>query len=90
MFSTPPIPHHWGKPSESIPLHRSLLLTSAHSHHQQSPLTGIEKHGTGRGKKSGVKAKLTAWVVRTIGIAKLDRAVQEDPSRNIPADNPGS
>jgi hypothetical protein len=48
----------------------------------------IEKNGTGRGKKSGAKAKVRAWEVRAIRIAKLDRAVQEDPSSEIPADNP--
>ena len=48
----------------------------------------IEKNGTGRGKKSEAKAKVRAWEVRAIRIAKLDRAVQEDPSNYIPADNP--
>jgi hypothetical protein len=42
----------------------------------------------GRGKKSGAKANVRAWEVRAIRIAKLDRAVQEDPSSEIPADNP--
>jgi single-strand DNA-binding protein len=46
----------------------------------------IEKNDTGRGKSSGAKAR--AWEVRAIRIAKLDRAAQEDPSHDIPADHP--
>jgi single-stranded DNA-binding protein len=45
----------------------------------------IEKNGTGRGEKSGAKLKVRAWEVRTIRIAKLDRAVQEGPSNDNPA-----
>ena len=48
----------------------------------------IEKNGAGRGKKSGANGKVRAWEVRAIRIAKLDRAVQEDPSTDIPADDP--
>jgi single-strand DNA-binding protein len=48
----------------------------------------IEKNGTGRGKNTGPKARV--WEIRAIRIAKLDRAVQEDPSTNDPADNPTS
>ena len=48
----------------------------------------IEKNGTGRGKNSGAKAKVRAWEVRAIRIAKLDRAVQEDPSNDVPANDP--
>jgi len=65
----------------------SSLRRGAHIH-----ITGylrsreIEKNGNGRGKKSGAKA--TAWEVRAIRIAKLDRAVQEDPSNDIPAHSP--
>jgi hypothetical protein len=44
----------------------------------------IEKNGTGGGKKSGAKAKVRAWEVRAVRIAKLDRAVQEDPATDIP------
>ena len=36
------------------------------------------------------KTSVRAWGVRAIRIAKLDRAVQEDPSNDIPADNPAS
>ena len=67
----------------------SSLRKGAHIH-----ITGylrsreIEKNGTGRGKKSGAKTKVRAWEVRAIRIAKLDRAVQEDPSNDIPADDP--
>jgi len=45
----------------------------------------IEKQGTGSGKKSGATAKARAWEVRAVRIAKLDRAVQEDPSTDNPA-----
>lgn len=48
----------------------------------------IEKQATSRGKATGAKAR--AWEVRAIRIAKLDRAVQEDPSSDTPADNPAS
>ena len=48
----------------------------------------IDGNGTGRGKKSGAKAKVRAWEVRAIRIAKLNRTVQEDPSNDIPAANP--
>jgi single-strand DNA-binding protein len=41
---------------------------------------------TGNSKKSGATVKL--WEVRAVRIAKLDRAVQEDPSPDIPADDP--
>ena len=67
----------------------SSLRKGAHFH-----VTGflrsreIEKNGTGCGKKSGAKATVKAWEVRAIRIAKLDRAVQEDPSNDNPADNP--
>ena len=50
----------------------------------------IEKNGTGRGKKSGAKTTARAWEVRAIRIAKLDRTVQEDPSTDIPANDPAS
>ena len=69
----------------------SSLKRGAHIH-----ITGylrsreIEKNGTGLGKKSGAKAKVRAWEVRAIRIAKLDRAVQEDPSNDISADNAAS
>jgi len=69
----------------------SSLRRGAHIH-----ITGflrsreIEKNGTGRAKKSGAKATARAWEVRAIRIAKLDRAVQEYPSNDIPADNPAS
>ena len=47
----------------------------------------IEKQA-GRGKNNGARAR--AWEVRAIRIAKLDRAAQEDPSADTPADNPTS
>jgi single-strand DNA-binding protein len=47
----------------------------------------IEKQA-GRGKKNGATAR--AWEVRAIRIAKLDRAAQEDPSNDIPRNNPAS
>ena len=65
----------------------SSLRKGAHIH-----ITGFlrsrEIDKNGRGKKSGAKAKVRAWEVRAIRIAKLDRSVQEDPSNDIPADNP--
>jgi hypothetical protein len=67
----------------------SRLRKDAHIH-----VTGflrsrdIVKNGTGRGKKAGARAKVRAWEVRAIRIAKLDRAVQEDPSNDIPANHP--
>jgi single-stranded DNA-binding protein len=67
----------------------SLKKGGAHIH-----ITGylrsreFEKNGASRGKKSGAKATVRAWEVRAIRIAKLDRAVQEDPSNGIPANNP--
>ena len=67
----------------------SSLKRGAHIH-----ITGylrsreIQKNGTGRGKKSGAMAKVMAWEVRAIRIAKLDRAVQEGSSTDIPADDP--
>ena len=42
----------------------------------------------GRGKNSGARAR--AWEVRATRIAKLDRAAQEDLSKDIPVDNPAS
>jgi single-strand DNA-binding protein len=48
----------------------------------------IDGDGNGRGKKSGAKTKVRAWEVRAIRIAKLDRAVQEYPSTDIPANDP--
>ncbi len=48
----------------------------------------IEKQVNGRGKNNGAKTR--AWEVRAIRIAKLDRAVQEVPSNDVPADNPAS
>ena len=48
----------------------------------------IEKSGNGCGKKSGAQATVWACEVRAIRIAKLDRAVQEHPSTDIPAYNP--
>lgn len=50
----------------------------------------IEKNGVSRGKKSGANGKVRTWEVRPIRIAKLDRAVEEDPSADIPADDPTS
>ena len=64
----------------------SSLRKGAHIH-----ITGflrsreIEKHGNDRGKKSGANVTVKAWEVRAIRIAKLDRAVQEDPSTDNPA-----
>jgi single-strand DNA-binding protein len=67
----------------------SSLKRGAHIH-----ITGylrsreIEKNGTGRGKESRATAKVRAWEVRAIRIAKLDRAAQDDPSTDIPANDP--
>jgi hypothetical protein len=48
----------------------------------------VGKKGTGRGKQTGVGVKVKALEVRAIRIAKLDRAVQEGRSTDIPASNP--
>ena len=62
----------------------SSLRKGAHIH-----ITGflrsreIETNGTGRGKNAGAKER--AWEIRVIRIAKLDRAVHEDPSNVNPA-----
>ncbi len=66
----------------------STLRKSAHVH-----ITGylrsreIEKPVNGKSKKNSATVKVLAWEVRAIRIAKLDRAVQEDPSADIPADD---
>lgn len=62
------------------------LKKSAHIH-----VTGylrsreVEKPVTG--KKNGATVKFTAWEVRAIRIAKLDRAVEASPSTDTPADD---
>ena len=48
----------------------------------------VEKKGTGRGRKTGASVKVQACEARAIRIAKLHRAVQEDSSTHIPADDP--
>jgi single-strand DNA-binding protein len=48
----------------------------------------IEKPVTGKSKKNSATVKVLAWEVRAIRIAKLDRAVQADPSTDIPTDDP--
>ena len=48
----------------------------------------IEKPVTGKSKKNGAAVKFIAWEVRAIRIAKLDRAVEANPSTDIPADDP--
>ncbi|MGH9398590.1 MAG: hypothetical protein ACRD18_17285 [Terriglobia bacterium] len=48
----------------------------------------IEKPVNGKSKKSGVTMKVLAWEVRAIRIVKLDRAVQEDPSIDVPTGDP--
>jgi single-stranded DNA-binding protein len=73
----------------AFPEFASSLIKGSHIHITgYLPSREIEKNGTGRGRKSGAKAKVRAWEVRAIRIAKLDRAVQEDPSNDVPADNP--
>ncbi len=65
----------------------STLRKSAHVH-----ITGYlrsrEVEKPVNGKKGDATVKVMAWEVRAIRIAKLDRAVQEDPSTDIPADDP--
>jgi single-strand DNA-binding protein len=46
----------------------------------------VEKPVTGSKNSAGVK--FTAWEVRAIRIAKLDRAVEANSSTDIPADDP--
>ncbi|HEV2417297.1 MAG TPA: single-stranded DNA-binding protein [Terriglobia bacterium] len=48
----------------------------------------VEKPVTGKSKKSSATVKFTGWEVRAIRIAKLDRAVEANPSTDIPADDP--
>lgn len=43
---------------------------------------------TGKSKKSSATVKVLAWEVRAIRIAKLDRAVEANPSADIPPDDP--
>jgi len=50
----------------------------------------VEKPVTGTSKKNSATIKVLAWEVRAIRIAKLDRAVQEDPSTGTLADDPPS
>jgi single-strand DNA-binding protein len=46
----------------------------------------VEKPVTG--SKNSATVKFTAWEVRAIRIAKLDRAIEANPSTEIPADDP--
>ncbi len=48
----------------------------------------VEKPVNGKSKKSSATVKVLAWEVRAIRIAKLDRAVEANPSTDIPADDP--
>ncbi len=48
----------------------------------------VEKPTTGKGRKTHAAVKFTAWEVRAIRIAKLDRAVEANPSIDIPAADP--
>jgi single-strand DNA-binding protein len=48
----------------------------------------VEKPVTGKSKKNSAAVKVLAWEVRAVRIAKLDRAVQADPSTDIPTDDP--
>ncbi|MDE3180038.1 MAG: single-stranded DNA-binding protein [Acidobacteriota bacterium] len=49
---------------------------------------GAHIHVTGKTKKNSTTVKVLAWEVRAIRIAKLDRAVEADPSTDIPTDDP--
>ncbi|MGH2506938.1 MAG: hypothetical protein ACRDHZ_05925 [Ktedonobacteraceae bacterium] len=48
----------------------------------------FEKPVDGKSKKNSATVRFTAWEVRAIRIAKLDRAVEANPSTDIPADDP--
>lgn len=48
----------------------------------------VEKPVNGKSKKSSATVKVQVWEVRAIRIAKLDRAVEANPSTDIPADDP--
>ncbi|MDE3179944.1 MAG: single-stranded DNA-binding protein [Acidobacteriota bacterium] len=48
----------------------------------------VEKPFNGKSKKSSATVKILAWEVRAIRIATLDRAVEVNPSTDIPADDP--
>jgi single-strand DNA-binding protein len=50
----------------------------------------VEKPVTGKSKKSSATVKVQLWEVRAIRIAKLDRTAEENPSTDIPADDPAS
>jgi single-strand DNA-binding protein len=48
----------------------------------------VEKPVNGKSKKSSATVKVQVWEVRAIRIAKLDRAVEVNPSTDTPADDP--
>jgi single-stranded DNA-binding protein len=48
----------------------------------------VEKPVVGKSKKTSVTVKVLSWGVRAFRIAKLDRAVETNPSTDTPADDP--
>ncbi len=48
----------------------------------------VEKPVTGKSRKNSATVKFTAWEVRAIRIAKLDRAVEANPATETPTDDP--
>jgi len=48
----------------------------------------VEKPVDGKSKKSSATVKVQVWEVRAIRIAKLDRAVEVNPSTDLPANDP--
>ena len=50
----------------------------------------VEKPVTGKSKKNSATVKAQLWEVRAVRIPKLDRAAEQSPSTDIPADDPAS
>jgi hypothetical protein len=48
----------------------------------------VERPVDGKSKKNSATAKVQVWEIRAVRIAKLDRAVEVNPSTDIPADDP--
>ena len=48
----------------------------------------VEKPVAGKSKKSSATVKVQMWEVRAMRISKLDRTAEEDPSTDIPSDDP--
>jgi len=50
----------------------------------------VERPVNGKSKKNNATVKVLAWEVRAIRIAKLDRAVEANPSTDTPSDDPAT